>query len=192
MSLLGVVLAGGSGRRIGGDKALVELDGRPLLHYPIDALRAVVDEVVVVCKEHTPLPDLDGRAAIWCEPQEAGHPLYGVTAALQRAAEEGRSILVCAGDMPLVTPEALRALAGARDAPAVVARAGGRVQPLLARYSPAALPVLEAMEPGEPAIRVVERLDPLIVDLADEAVAFNVNAPEDLLLAERERVARDT
>jgi molybdopterin-guanine dinucleotide biosynthesis protein A len=34
------VLAGGRGDRIGGAKAMVELRGRPLIRYPLDALRA--------------------------------------------------------------------------------------------------------------------------------------------------------
>jgi molybdopterin-guanine dinucleotide biosynthesis protein A len=174
---------------MGGEKTLVELDGRPLLLYPIGALREVLDEVVVVCKELTPLPVLGDSVAIWCEGETRTHPLFGVTAALRRTAEDDRSVLVCAGDMPLVTAGALRALLGAPAAPAVVARAGGRLQPLLARYAPAALAVLEAMDPDEPATRIVERMDPVVVEV-DESVAFNVNAPEDLLLAERERVRR--
>ena len=183
---LGVVLAGGSGRRMGGQKSLVELNGRALLLYPIGALREVLDEVVVVCKEHTPLPELGDSVSIWCEGEERTHPLFGVRSALRRTAEDDRSVLVCAGDMPLVTAGAVRALLGAPAAPAAVARAGGRLQPLLARYAPAALAVFDAMDPDEPATRIVERLDPLVIDV-DESVGFNVNAPEDLLLAERER-----
>lgn len=179
---VGVVLAGGAGKRMGGSKATVDFRGRPLLCYPIDALRAVLGEVAVVCKEDTVLPVLPPEVAIWCEPEPETHPLVGVVAALRTAA--GRPVVVCAGDMPCVTPEAIRALADApAGAAAVVARAGGRLQPLLARYSPAALATIEARDPGEPATRVVERLEPLVVDV-DERVAFNVNAPEDLLLAQ--------
>ncbi len=194
---LGVVLAGGTGRRIGGDKALVELDGRPLLHYPLAALREVVGEVVVVCKEHTALPDLAGMAAVWCDPEERHHPLIGVRSALRAVAEAGRPVLVCAVDLPLVTPEVLRELLGAgpEEAPAAVARAAGYLQPLLARYSPAALGVLDAMAPDEAATRVVERMSPVMVE-TDGEVLLNVNAPEDVLrasaaLAERERVRRN-
>lgn len=188
---VGVVLAGGSGRRIGGEKALVALDGRSLLLYPVDVMGSVLADVVVVCKEHTPLPDLGGRAEIWCEAERELHPLVGVTAALRRTAEQGRGILVCAGDMPLVTPEVLRALLDTEpDAHAVVARTGERLQPLLARYGPHALGDLEDREPGEPATRVVERMAPVILDVPERA-AFNVNVPEDLLLAERERVRGD-
>ena len=41
---VGVVLAGGMGRRIGGSKATVELAGRPLLCYPLDAMGEVLSE----------------------------------------------------------------------------------------------------------------------------------------------------
>ena len=175
---VGVVLAGGTGRRMGGDKALVALHGRPLLQYPVDALREVTDRVAVVCKQDTKLPLLPPDVEIWCEEDPRHHPLVGVTAALQRAS--GADVLVCAGDMPHVTPEVLRALLDAPAGLAAVARAAGRLQPLLARYAPAALPVFEAMDPDEPATRVVERLDPVLVDVAERAV-LNVNAPEDLL-----------
>lgn len=197
---LGVLLAGGAGRRIGGEKTLVELNGRPLLHYPLVVLREVLAEVVVVCKEHTPLPILTGMAAVWCEPDERSHPLIGVTTALRIVADEGRGVLVCAGDMPLITAEVVRSiLAGARDsasAPAVVARAGGRLQPLLALYRPEALAVLDARDPDESATVVVERMAPAVVEIDDERALFNVNVPEDVLtasalLAERERVRRD-
>lgn len=178
---IGVVLAGGAGRRIGGDKALVALDGRPLLHYPLEALRVVLDDVVVVCKEATPLPPLPAPVSIWCENDPEHHPLIGVAAALREAG--GRAILVCAGDMPLVTPEAIRAVLEAPAATAVVTRIAGRLQPLFARYEPGALPVFEAMDLAEPATRVIERLDPLVVEIADDNVAHNVNAPEDILHA---------
>lgn len=177
---VGVVLAGGAGRRIGGDKALVALEGRPLLHYPLEALRVVLDDVVVVCKADTPLPPLPGPVSIWCENDPEHHPLIGVAAALREA--RGRSVLVCAGDMPLVTTDAVRSLVDAAPATAVVARAGGRLQPLLARYAPEAAAVIEQMDLGEAATAVVERLDPLIVEV-DDRIAFNVNAPEDILHA---------
>ena len=188
MTVLGVVLAGGSGRRMGGNKALVEFHGLPLLHYPVSTMREVLEEVVVVCKQDTPLPDLGESVGVWCEPEAAQHPLIGIAAALRQAAP--RSILVCAGDMPLVEPDALRALLNAPPAPVVVGRAAGRLQPLLGRYAPEALAALDARAPHEPATAVIERMDPLVVDLPDSA-AFNINAPEDLLLAEREGIGRD-
>jgi molybdopterin-guanine dinucleotide biosynthesis protein A len=48
MSALGVILAGGLARRMGGgDKALVELAGRPLLAHAIERLAPQVDRIVI-------------------------------------------------------------------------------------------------------------------------------------------------
>jgi molybdopterin-guanine dinucleotide biosynthesis protein A len=189
VTAIGVILCGGAGRRMGGNKALVELDGLPLLHYPVAALREVLEDVVVVCKQDTPLPDLGEGIEVWCEHEAEQHPLVGVAAALRQA--KPRPILVCAGDMPLVDSDSLRALLNApAPASAVVARASGRVQPLLARYATEVLPTLESRAPDEAMTTVIERLDPLFIDVPERAV-FNVNAPEDLLLAEREGVGGD-
>ena len=174
--ITGVVLAGGRSRRMGEPKTLLEVDGRPLLLHPVDALRAVLEDVVVVCKPATPLPDLPDGVAVWHEDDPRQHPLVGVIAALERAPGP---IVVCAGDMPGLDAATVRALRDAPPAAAVVAAADGRLQPLLARYAPDALPVLRAMDPDEPATSVLERLDPVRVEI-DARIARNVNAPGDL------------
>jgi molybdenum cofactor guanylyltransferase len=180
---IGVVLAGGRGRRIGGDKAIVELDGRPLLLYPIATLRAALGDVAVVAKRDTALPPLDRAVAIWREPDEPRHPLAGVVHALRRA--DRRPIVVVAGDMPLVTIAVAGALARERGhgAPAIVPRAAGRLQPLCARYEPSALPRLSHFDPDAPARSIVAALAPRILEWPDERPFFNVNRPEDLLQA---------
>ena len=48
--IIGAVLAGGRGRRIGRDKAMVELDGRPLISYPVGALRSAGLDVVLALR----------------------------------------------------------------------------------------------------------------------------------------------
>ncbi len=190
---IGVVLAGGSGRRIGGGKAVVELHGTPLVRYPLRALQAVLAEVVVVAKQGTRLPPLPG-VPIWVEPPEPRHPLAGIAHALEAAgaaagiAGMARAILVSAGDLPFVTPDLVERLvrADAGGAPAVVPRVDGRLQPLLARYAPAAYAPLAAALRRDPLPSVtdaVAALEPRILDLDDARPFFNVNAPEDLLTA---------
>ena len=180
---IGVVLAGGVGRRIGGDKAMVELEGRPLVLYPLAVLRAVLDEVVVVAKQSTILPPLDADVAIWLEADEPRHPLLGIVHALRCA--RGRPVIVVAGDMPFVTRGLVSALARERShgAPAVVPRAAGRLQPLCARYDPRALTALAASDFDAPVTEVVAALSPRIVDWPDDEPFFNVNHPEDILQA---------
>ena len=48
-----MILAGGLGRRIGGAKAVVQLGGRPLISYPLQALQAALGEVAIVAKPDT-------------------------------------------------------------------------------------------------------------------------------------------
>jgi molybdenum cofactor guanylyltransferase len=190
---IGVVLAGGAGRRIGGAKAVVALRGAPLVRYPLRALQAVLAEVVVVAKQASELPPLPG-VPIWIEPAEPRHPLAGIVHALEAAgaaagiAGMGREILVAAGDLPFVSPELVELLAhaGAGGAPALVPRAGGRLQPLLARYAPAAHAPLAAALARDPLPSVtdaVAALRPRVLELDDARPFFNVNAPEDLLTA---------
>ncbi|MFL5818033.1 MAG: molybdenum cofactor guanylyltransferase [Conexibacter sp.] len=190
---IGVVLAGGLGRRIGGAKAVVELRGTPLVLYPLRALQAVLAEVVVVAKQGSALPPLPG-VPIWLEPTEPRHPLAGIVHALEGAGAaagiEGlaREILVSAGDLPFLDPELVEWLvhADAGGASAVVPRAGGRLQPLLARYSPAAYPSLAAVLRSDPLpslSEAVAALEPCVLELDDELPFFNVNVPEDLLTA---------
>jgi len=182
-SCTGAVLAGGAGRRIGGDKAMVELEGRPLVHYPLNVLRAVLDEVAVVAKESTVLPGLDVEIAIWLEPEEPRHPLAGIAHALRCA--RGRPVVVVGGDMPFVTRGLVAALARerSRGAAAVIPRAGGRLQPLCARYEPRALGALAGCDLGAPLSDAVGTLSPRILEWPDEEPFFTVNSPEDILQA---------
>ncbi|HEX5193960.1 MAG TPA: molybdenum cofactor guanylyltransferase, partial [Solirubrobacteraceae bacterium] len=139
---VGVVLAGGRARRLQGRKATVALGGRPLLSYSLRAMLEATDEAAVVAKPSTELPPL-GAVPVWTEPEQPSHPLVGVVEALRRAG--GRPVLVCAGDMPFVPVALLTRLAAvdAGGASAVVATSARHgLQPLLARYEPAALELL--------------------------------------------------
>lgn len=182
---VGVVLAGGRGRRLGGDKAIVELEGRALVHYPIEALHSVCDDVVVVAKRDTLLPSLSGIADLWIEPDEPRHPLVGVAHALGLAT--GRPILVVAVDLPLVDAEVLGAILAVDpgdDATVVAPRAYGRLQPLCALYTPGALGAgLNRFDPDARVTDVVGSLGVRVVEGLDETAFFNVNAPEDVLRA---------
>jgi molybdopterin-guanine dinucleotide biosynthesis protein A len=179
--VIGCVLAGGLGRRLGAPKAAAELAGRALISYPLTALEPICERVAVVCKRDTELPPLSAER--WDEPDEPQHPIAGIVYALERA---GGPVLVCAADMPFVTPDvcALVAAALGPGRAAAVAYGGERLQPLLAAYAPEGLEVLRSAPEGEPLTRTVEALEPVRVDV-DADVVFNVNTPDDLAEAER-------
>ncbi|MGP0047804.1 MAG: molybdenum cofactor guanylyltransferase [Solirubrobacteraceae bacterium] len=184
---VGVVLAGGRGRRLGGDKAIAMLGGRTLAAYPLRALHAVLADVRVVAKPDTPLDGLEGMT-VWREPRFPSHPLVGIVHALALAAP--RAVLVCAADMPFVSAAVLARLASAdaRGAPAVIAARDGALEPLLGRYEQAAAELLApgAREGHAPLRAVVASIGPRVIDLDGEEpeLLFNVNTPEDLTRAE--------
>ena len=179
--MVGAILAGGSGRRMGGEKAARELAGRPLVAYPAAALLSVCDRVALVAKRDTDLPALEGVER-WNEPDSPRHPLAGIVHALTTAGEE---VLVCAADMPFVIRGALRELLAEDRPPATIVYAAGRMQPLLGIYHPEALPAFRAAPADAPLTRTVESLGPWLVELPAEVVR-SVDTPEELAAAERE------
>ena len=162
----------------GASKAMLELDGRPLASHVAGTLAEVCDDVAIVCKADTELPDLPGVER-WDEPAEPRHPLTGIAHALER---EGGPVLVCAVDMPWVTADACRSLLeAAPGGVAAVAVADGRLCPVFGVYAPAALESMREAPEDAPLRETVERLDPVRVALPPP-VLRSVNSPEDLIL----------
>lgn len=185
------MLAGGLGSRIGGDKAVVSLGGRPLVSYALGALREALGPtgpVAVVAKRDTLLPALPAGVAVWIEPDEPRHPLTGIVCALERAG--GRDVLVLAVDLPLVTAGVLRGLLDAAAAPVMAARAGGRAQPLCALYAASSLPLLRAAPPGWRLNDIIAELGAVAVDVGDANALLNVNTLQDAQRAEALLAAR--
>ena len=180
---VGAILAGGAGRRIGGQKAIVELQGKPLISYPLEAVGQVLSRVAILAKAGTELPPVS-RVAVWLEPETPRHPVVGITQALALAG--GRPVLICAGDLPFVTPQLVRRLIKADPgrAPAVVACAEGQMQPLLGCYQPRALELLaaEAKAASGRLMEIVGALHPVLLE-CDPDELFDIDSPEDLLQA---------
>src|SRR3954447_5209771 len=185
VAVIGAVLAGGLGRRMGGAKQAAMLSGRPLASYPVSVLGQVCEQVAIVCKPDTALPDIDG-ADRWDEPPEPRHPVAGIAFALERA---GAPVLVCAADMPFVTTDACRSLieaaGGAGAVDAAVAVSAGVLQPVFGLYAPSALEPLRAAEPDAPLTDTVAALEPVRVALPPRLVR-SVDTPEELAEAEAE------
>ena len=188
---IGVVLAGGLGQRLGGAKASAELHGRPLISYPLAALGQALDEVVVLAKETTHLPSLPGTT-VWIEREPRQHPLIGLLEALALA--NGRPVLVCALDLPLVTPELVRELGSEPAHTATIAAHKNEIQPLLGFYRPEAVGPLQTAGTGVPLRQAVRTLGPRLLETEHPELLMNVNTPADLqraaeLLSRRSRTS---
>lgn len=168
----------------GSSKPGARLAGEPLILRPLRALGELCSSSAVVCKADTALPPLPEGVARWNEPDEPRHPVAGLVFALERA---GGPVLACAADMPFVSVAVLRALITeaeeAGGAFAVVAFAGGRLEPLLGLYRPGALPALREASSEARLTAIIEGLEPLRVSV-DARECFSVNTPEQLMAAE--------
>ena len=148
-SVSGVVLAGGASRRMGSDKALLSIDGQPLIARVANRLRTVVDEVIIAANDR----ERYGAYGDRCVPdvyRRVG-TLAGIHAGLQAAAHDLALVVGC--DMPFLDPAVLAWFAEtamASDADLVVLRHGDFVEPLHAVYRKSCLPAIEAtIQSGE-------------------------------------------
>ena len=113
----GIVLAGGRSTRFGGDKLVVEIGGRPLLHLAIEAVAGVVDEVVVVAGAGAPaplMPDVGVPVVIARDAVAGQGPLAGLAAGLAVASHP--VALLVGGDQPTLQPALLQELLRRLDA----------------------------------------------------------------------------
>lgn len=193
-NVIGAVLAGGYGRRIGCDKATVELDGRPLISYPVGALRSAgLDVVLALRSGQEMLAGLDDVSFVHDEFEGAG-PLGGLHALLKWMPGEWALVVSC--DQPFVRVNLLHGIMSHSDctADAVVARMSECLQPMPGLFRKTCLPfVEEALAKGEMGLRNLlhhirlYELEGEEIDRLDfERSSFiNINTPEDLANARR-------
>ena len=163
-----MLLVGGASTRFGSPKALARLDGETLAERAWRLLGEACDEQIAVGRlDGLPFPTIDDARA------ESG-PLGGIVAALAVAQHD--VLVVVPVDMPLLTADALHALADA-----CVEVAVGPLGPLPAAVSTHVRPTLvDALARGELRLwSAFAKLPVARVDL-DDRVLINVNEPGDL------------
>ncbi len=181
-----VILAGGQSRRMGCNKALLDIGGKPLIRLMIDCILPVTDRILISSNDSQSYRFL-GYPVI--PDQFAGHgPLAGFHSAMIRNICSLYIILAC--DLPSLKTPFLRNLvlmAEGYDA-AIPLTGDGLIHPLCAVYRNTCFPSVEnALKRG--ANKVIEMFlgDSLAVRWvkADEgefrdADLANINTPEDL------------
>ena len=130
----GYILVGGKSSRLGRDKALVEVGGRPLVLRVTHAVQTAVDEVTLVGA-----PEKYGHLGLRVIPDHVTGfgPLAGILAALEDTSRPWNLVAAC--DMPNLTPEFLGFLLrrAAEEQAEILAPtdATGRPEPLCAVYA---------------------------------------------------------
>lgn len=184
---MAAILGGGAGVRMGGRKALVLLDGRPLVAHIADALRSTARTLAMV--GDTEAADVIGAVALIDPPGFPAGPLSGVCAGLEWAVKEESDLLMVAPcDTPLLTPAVVEELRSAMTSGASVScvQTEDGLQPLISLWRAELAPWLKGeMAGGHPAVRdVLARAGLARVAISDPSICLNVNTPEDLERAE--------
>lgn len=199
MKTVGVVLAGGRGRRMGeADKALLVLEGAPMIARVIRRLAPQVDALAINAGGDPArfagfaLPVLPDPV-----PDQPG-PLAGILAGMRWAAGQGAThVVTAATDTPFLPVDLVARLAAAADGahePIALAESAGRLHPTfglwpvtladdLALALEAGTRKVAAWALGEGAARAPFAADPL-------DPFFNINTPDDLAAA-HEIIARN-
>ncbi|HET8754692.1 MAG TPA: nucleotidyltransferase family protein [Solirubrobacteraceae bacterium] len=114
MTVGGLILAAGEGRRFGGTKQLADLRGRPLLSYAVEAMLAVpaVAPVVVVlghaADEIRSAVAFDGAETVVCAGWQEGQ-----SASLRCGIDALGAVdaaVIMLGDQPFITPQVIAAV----------------------------------------------------------------------------------
>lgn len=185
--ICGIVLAAGRGRRIGGPKALLSLDGRTFLERAVGALSEAGLEVVVVVN-----PEVDAlipkgarlaRRVLNPDPDQQNGMFGSVRLGVSEAMRLGAlGALLLPVDLPLITSEDVRAVLARLNAGAAVVvatHAGRRGHPV--GVGPF---VMEEIlnDPRATTLRDIVRKDPArVVEIPVSVGAITgVNTREDL------------
>jgi len=194
----GIILCGGRSRRFGKDKALLTIDGVPMVRRMAGRISPVVDEIIIAARDpaqHESLAAIsaipDG-AEVVCDHVLGYGPVAGILAGLSASKSEYSICLAC--DLPYVNPDVIDALFGCAKANnsdvAIPKHPDGVLEPLHAVYGRSMVGACrDAMGEEEHTIRgAISLLDDVLFVPVESLRRFdpdlrtflNVNYPEDL------------
>ena len=180
------ILAGGHGRRMGGQpKALLPVGRTRIIDRQLATTRAVANHVAIVANDRELYGGLG--VPVWNDVRPGSGPLGGILTALVNAPTA--VTLIIAGDMPFLTVGFLRFLAeSGRDVDVAIPNTPAGYQPLCAAYNQRCINAIQRnLDAGIltvtdvlPAVTVRElgpddtaSFDP------DGTLFFNINTPDD-------------
>lgn len=182
------ILAGGTASRFGGNKALAELCGKPMLSHVLDRIKDQTSaEVAINANDARAFDSFNLRVVPDTKWKKAG-PLAGIYAALDCAREEGFvSVVTVAVDLPFLPENFLSEIA--KTGPPAIAASQGRWHPVNGIWSVKGLSDLDAyLASGKRSAHGwAETCKAEVVEFtaaaSDPDPFWNVNTQDDLLRA---------
>ncbi|NLE03357.1 MAG: molybdenum cofactor guanylyltransferase [Crenarchaeota archaeon] len=199
MNRTAIILAGGFSSRLGQDKSILELNGKPLIKCVIDAVKKTVDEIIIVTNSQERIDNysklLDKNIQFLIDIEQAKGPLVGTLTGLEKA--NGDFSLILPSDMPFVSSEVIDLLFNlCLDRSAVIPRWPNQdIEPLHAVYrtKTALNAAKKAVDQGQQKmtamldnIQSIRYVSTLVIEQInpDLKTFFNINTPIDLKKAE--------
>lgn len=194
----GVILAGGRSSRMGVTrKALIELNGRPLLKYVIDRLADHLDPLLLSCESETSDFDSYGLVIVPDLLPDYRGPLAGLYSALQYLDDEGHNdgLVLCPCDAPFIPDNLVQVLLDADQCEhnkVIAISYQGVLQPTFSLWQNHHLPAIReaVVEQGRGSLKhLLTSLPHKIVEWTpamspvEPSPFFNVNTPEELEFA---------
>jgi molybdopterin-guanine dinucleotide biosynthesis protein A len=182
-----VVLAGGQSRRLGRDKAFLELEGQPLISRAVQRLLPLSDDLIVVTNHAVHYESLGLPARLVPDEQPGLGALMGLYSGLKAARHPYALAVAC--DMPFLNLDLLGYMGSlVTDQDVVIPRIGKLLEPLHAIYGQRCLPAMKRLlDQGrrqviaffpEVRVRYVEEDEIRCFD-SQQRSFVNVNTPED-------------
>jgi molybdopterin-guanine dinucleotide biosynthesis protein A len=180
------ILAGGKSSRLGGiDKALITVDGIPLLSRIYNTFRADVSEVIVISNSSKTYP-VDAPSFPDIIPNCG--PLGGIHSALTNAANN--LIFIVSVDMPFASKEIFLQLLNVytqTNAEVVIPKHGDFLEPLFGFYSKTLVSRINTIlsdRQGHPITELLSQSNTKYLELPDDFQTrmwfYNINTHEDL------------
>lgn len=112
MSVSALILAGGRGRRMGfQDKALIDINGKPLIAFVIERLEKAVDNIIISVRDRAQGELLESRLPglrLAYDTYKNRGPLAGILSGLSVCKDEYCFIAAC--DMPFINEDVVKLL----------------------------------------------------------------------------------
>jgi len=183
MEISAIILAGGKSRRMGEDKALLEVNGKSMLERAIALCKTITSEIIISSNHSS--HNKFGYLVMPDEIKECG-PMGGIAACLKISKNEWN--LVLSVDSAFVEPDfVLYLISEADNFDAVVPYSEKGKEPLIALYNKTALPSIEEnLNAGKfKMIDLLTSINTKLVDAQQWVKKFpklfnNLNRPEDL------------
>ena len=177
-----LVLAGGRSRRLGRDKASLEIDGKPQLARVFELLTPLVDKVWVSVRADQPPDELRDRYPQIVDAEPDAGPVAGILAALE--SDRGADWLVVAVDLPRLDRRTVEVLLNAEPSGPFTAyrsTSDDLPEPLCAVYRAEALPLVRRyVDSGVRCPRkILLKSGTELLTQPNPAALDNLNTPED-------------